>query len=360
VTHFRQIQAVKTAGVLASLASRAAACVAAVLTLGLPAAAHAHDPGLSSLAVQIAPARIIAVLSLAAADARIAADASGGALDAFAADSIELMMDGTRLSGTVETQATDGEAGTTFTLVFDRARGSRLTIRSEVPGRLARGHRELVTVRGTAGRRLAERMLDTHLNAVDVDLRDEPASTSTAGQFFGLGLHHILGGYDHLLFLAALLLGLQRLSGVAKTVTAFTVAHSLTLSLAVLGLVHMPASVVEPIIAVSIVSVGIENLVRGQVDSRWKLTFAFGLVHGFGFAGALQELGIGTGGTDIVAPLAWFNTGVEVGQLGVAILVWPLLRRLNARPALRVRLAPVCSLLVVGAGMYWMVERTLL
>jgi len=346
--------------VLASRVSRAAAFFAAALTFGLPDAAHAHDPGLSSLDVRIAPERIIAVLSLAAADARIAADSSGEALEAFAVDSIELMLDGTRLAGTVETQATDRDAGTKLTLVFDRATGSRLTIHSEVPERLARGHRELVTVHGTAGRRLAERMLDTHLTAVDIDLRDEPASTPIAGQFFGLGLHHILSGYDHLLFLAALLLGLQRLSGVAKTVTAFTVAHSLTLSLAVLGLIRMPGEVVEPIIALSIVSVGVENLVRGQVDSRWKLTFAFGLVHGFGFAGALEELGIGAGGTDIVAPLAWFNAGVEVGQLGVAILVWPLLRHLNARPDLRVRLAPVCSLLVVCAGAYWLVERTFL
>jgi hypothetical protein len=109
----------------------------------------------------------------------------------------------------------------------------------------------------------------------------------------------------------------------------------------------------------SIVAVGVENLMRGQVDSRWKLTFAFGLVHGFGFAGALQELGIGTG-ADIVAPLAWFNAGVEAGQLGVAMMAWPLIRRLNARPALRVRLAPVCSVLVVGAGAYWMMERILL
>jgi hydrogenase/urease accessory protein HupE len=345
---------------LGSLASRAAAFLAAALTLGFPAAAYAHDPGLSALDVQVAPDRIVAVLSLAAADARFAADVSGGALGAFAVDSIALMLDGARLPGTIETQAADGEAGVKFTLVFDRARGSRLTIHSEIPDRLARGHRELVTVHGTGGRRLAERMLDTHLTALDVDLRDEPAATLIAGQFFGLGLHHILSGYDHLLFLAALLLGLQRLSGVAKTVTAFTVAHSLTLSLAALGLVRLPGAVVEPIIALSIVSVGVENLVRGQVDSRWRLTFVFGLVHGFGFAGALQELGIGAGGTDVVAPLAWFNAGVEAGHLGVAILAWPLLRHLNARPAVRVRLAPACSLLVVCAGSYWLVERTFL
>jgi hydrogenase/urease accessory protein HupE len=344
----------------ASPVSRAAALFAAALTLGLPAAAYAHDPGLSALDVQIAPNRIVAVLSLAAADARTAADVSGGSLDAFAVDSVELMLDGTRLSGTVEKQAADREAGTRVTLLFDRATGSHLTIHSEVPERLARGHRELVTVHGTAGRRLAERMLDTRLNAVDVDLRDETASTSTAGQFFRLGLHHIVSGYDHLLFLAALLLGLRCLSGAAKTVTAFTIAHSLTLSLAVLGVVHVPAAVVEPIIAVSIVAVGIENLARGQVDSRWKLTFAFGLVHGFGFAGALQELGIGAGGSDVVTPLAWFNAGVEAGQLAVAILAWPLLRHLNARPAVRVRLVPVCSLLVVCAGSYWLVERTVL
>src|SRR5687767_2807968 len=221
LTRFRRIQAVRTAGVPASRAPRAAACVAAALLLGLPAAASAHDPGLSALDVQVARDRIVAVLSLAAADVRIAADLSGGALDAFAAESIALTLDGTRLPGRIERQAADGEAGVRVTLAFNRASGSRLRIHSAVPERLARGHRELVTVHGTGGRALAERMLDGDLNAIVVDLRDEPAATSRAGQFFGLGLNHILAGYDHLLFLTALLLGLQRLSGVARTVTAF-------------------------------------------------------------------------------------------------------------------------------------------
>jgi hypothetical protein len=105
--------------------------------------------------------------------------------------------------------------------------------------------------------------------------------------------------------------------------------------------------------------VGIENLVRGQVDSRWKLTFAFGLVHGFGFAAALRELGLGSNAFDVAVRLACFNGGVEVGQLGVVALMWPVIRRLNAAPQLRVRLAPACSLLVIGAGGYWMMQRLL-
>jgi hydrogenase/urease accessory protein HupE len=340
---------------------RVAALAAAAATFVFPADARAHDPGLSALDVRVAPDRIVVVLSLATADARIAAADSGGHLDAFAADSIELLLDGVRLSATVESEprkdTTDG--GTSVALVFPRITGTQLTVRSGVPVRLARGHRELLTVRDTSSQPLAERMLDERTDAVDLDLAAEQRATGTAAQFLQLGVTHILGGYDHLLFLGALLLGVRRLRSVVTTVTAFTVAHSLTLSLAVLGLVHVPAALVEPLIAASIVFVGIENLMRGEMASRWKLTFVFGLVHGFGFAGALQELGVGEGGAGVAAPLGWFNAGVEAGQIAVVMLLWPVIRYVNARPILRLRLAPACSVLVIAAGTYWMAERTL-
>ncbi len=102
------------------------------------------------------------------------------------------------------------------------------------------------------------------------------------------------------------------------------------LSLAVVGFLHVPAAVAEPVIAASVVFVGIENLLRGQMDSRWKLTFAFGLVHGFGFAWALRELGVGARSVGVTAPLGWFNAGVEMGQIGVVILLWPIIHHLNA------------------------------
>ncbi|WP_157898888.1 HupE/UreJ family protein [Luteitalea pratensis] len=339
---------------------KAAALVAAAFAFGFPAGAGAHDPGLSSLHVRIAPGRIVAALSLAAVDAGRAPGGSGVNLETFALDSVEVSIDGVRLPGVVESQVTDGQSGTNITLVFERAKGSRLTVYSAVPLRLARGHRQLLTVQGSSGEVLTERMLDAQMNAVDADLGGEQSATGTAGQFLELGVRHILGGYDHLLFLAALLMGVQRLRSIVQTVTAFTLAHSLTLAAAALGVVQVPAAVAEPVIAASIVYVGIENLVRARIDSRWKLTFAFGLVHGFGFAAALRELGIGTTGSEIVARLAWFNAGVEIGQLGVAMLWWPLIWQLNARPALRTRLAPLCSLLVIGAGSYWIVERTFL
>ena len=230
-----------------------------------------------------------------------------------------------------------------------------LTVRSSVPARLARGHRELLTVRGPDGALLAERMLDDRDGTVNLTMA--PRGSALASQFFALGLRHILAGYDHLAFLAAVLLGVRRLTSVVKTVTSFTVAHSLTLALAVLGFVRLPAAIVEPLIAASIVVVGLENLLRSENDSRWKLTFAFGLVHGFGFAGALQELGIGAGGIGIAVPLGAFNAGVEVGQIAVAAAIWPLVARLGQAPLARFHLARVCSLLVVTAGAYWLVAR---
>jgi hydrogenase/urease accessory protein HupE len=337
----------------------AAVFVTAAVCLGLPAAAIAHDPGLSSLELRVTSRQFVAVLSLAAADARAAVDGTQD-IDRFALDAIDLRLDGVALAGHVERVSIDANTGTSVQLVFDRVAGSRLTVRSDVPSRLALGHRELLVIRGADDQLLAERMLDTRGSETEVDLNTGASGREVVTQFFALGVRHILSGYDHLLFLGALLLGVRRLREVVATVTAFTVAHSVTLGLAVLGFVQVPATVVEPLIAASIVWVGLENLVRRQVDSRWPLTFVFGLVHGLGFARALQDLGIGSSGAGVALPLGCFNLGVETGQIAVAILLWPLIRRLNAGPVLRMRLAPVCSAFVVAAGTYWLVERTLL
>ena len=341
---------------LASRLSRAVVLLTAALALGYPGVALAHDPGLSALEVQVLSGRVVATLSLSASDAQVLAERSVE-LDALALDSIEIRFDGVRVPGRVERRPTAGDAGSSVVVAFDRVSGTRLTVRSGVAARLARGHRELLTVRGSNGALLAERMLDGRDSEVDLSL--EERRSDVASQFFALGLRHILAGYDHLLFLGALLLGVRRLTSVVKTVTAFTVAHSLTLALAVLGIVHVPTGIVEPLIAASIVFVGLENLVREEIDSRWKVTFAFGLIHGFGFAGALQELGIGALGTSVAVPLGAFNIGVEAGQIAVAIVVWPLIPRLYAAPLARLRLARACSLLVVAGGAYWLVERIL-
>src|SRR6185295_4944850 len=131
-----------------------------------------------------------------------------------------------------------------------------------------------------------------------------------------------LTGYDHLLFLGGLLIACRRFSTMAGIVTCFTIAHSITLALAALDVLAIPSRVVEPLIAASIVFVGIENLVRrgAEPKGRWALTFVFGLVHGFGFASVLRDLGVGRGGHGLLVPLFTFNLGVEVGQVAVAAI----------------------------------------
>jgi hydrogenase/urease accessory protein HupE len=143
-------------------------------------------------------------------------------------------------------------------------------------------------------------------------------SRSIAKQIYSfalLGIEHILTGYDHILFLISLLLVSPSLKAVFKIVTAFTISHSVTLSLAVLNVVTLPSQFVECAIALTIVYVALENLWKRNFDHRWGLTFGFGLVHGLGFAGALREMQIPR--SNLFTSLASFNLGVEIGQVAI-------------------------------------------
>ncbi|HEY3914106.1 MAG TPA: HupE/UreJ family protein, partial [Verrucomicrobiae bacterium] len=145
-------------------------------------------------------------------------------------------------------------------------------------------------------------------------------------EFLGMGIKHILTDYDHLLFLFALLIGCKRLSSVIKVITDFTVAASISLALATLGCMEVQSRDIEPLIAATIIYVGIENLFSRQAISRRAyLTFGFGLVQGFGFAGALREMRVGSNGASVTVPLLAFNTGVQIGQMMVAPVLLPLL-----------------------------------
>jgi hypothetical protein len=176
--------------------------------------------------------------------------------------------------------------------------------------------------------------------------------------FVPAGIHHILIGPDHILFLVGLLLLGGGGWALLRIVTAFTIGHSVTLSLAALALVSPPAHVVEPAIALSIVFVGADNLLVGEKgrDVRGWIALAFGLVHGFGFAGVLREFGLPDGA------LAWslfsFNLGVEIGQIAIVAAVaagLALVRRHSQAAARRVAFAG--SIAVIAAGTYWFVER---
>ena len=325
--------------------------VAMLLTSVLTVTASAHDPGLSSLEVSLTTSTIVARLSLSPRDAEMA-----GGLDDFARRAIELQIDGQPLTASRATVARAGDATMVVELTYPRPIGSNLTVRSRVAERLASGHRELVTVLGTSGTVVSERMVGSRDS--DPIALDIPAGfLDLARQFFVLGLEHILSGYDHLLFLAGLLLGVHGLRGVALTATAFTVGHSLTLASAVLGIVALPADLVEPLIAASIAYVGVENLISSNSSSRWRTAFAFGLIHGFGFAGALQELGVGAGGIRTAVPLGFFNLGVEAGQVVVALAVLPLFWYLRTRQPWGLGVLQSGSGLVALCGACWFVAR---
>jgi hydrogenase/urease accessory protein HupE len=176
-------------------------------------------------------------------------------------------------------------------------------------------------------------------------------------KFVPSGIHHILIGPDHLLFLVGLLLLGGSIRQLLLVVTAFTVAHSVTLSLAALNLVSPPARLIEPAIALSIIYVGADNLlVRGGRDVRAWIALAFGFIHGFGFANVLREMGLPA------RALGWslfsFNVGVEIGQLLVVVAVASALAALRARnEAAGRRLAFAGSLVVIVAGAFWFIQR---
>lgn len=340
-----------------------------MLWLAAAATARAHDPGLSSLELVMRPNAIDLRLSLSPRDAEVAvsgvADRQRSSppallsprLGTFASDAIELRVDGRRLEGVVQAIVREDDTTVYVKLTYPRVFGSRLTVRSRVAEKLARGHRELLTVRDADGAVMIERMLGGSAEHAVTELDVSAGRLETARQFFTLGVEHILAGYDHLLFLAGLLLGVHRARSVLGTATAFTIGHSLTLACAVLGVVHVPSSVVEPLIGASIAYVGVENLLRAKGDARWMTGVAFGLIHGLGFAGALRELGVGTHSLSIGLPLGSFNIGVESGQVAVALLVWPVMRHLRTRPAVGAMVMPACSLIVALSGAYLLVVR---
>ncbi len=175
------------------------------------------------------------------------------------------------------------------------------------------------------------------------------------------GISHIFVGHDHIAFLIALLLWARRAWPIVKVVTAFTIAHSITLALAVLDVINLPSSLVEPLIAASIIWVATENLFGQRIEGRWRITFTLGLVHGFGFAGVLREFGLPSDALGVA--LAAFNIGVEIGQVAIVVLAVPTLLvidRLTHAGERSPALVRVASLLIAGLGLYWLVERTLL
>lgn len=191
---------------------------------------------------------------------------------------------------------------------------------------------------------------------------DEAGAWSVARTYLGLGVEHILLGFDHLLFVLGLLLLVRGRRALVATITAFTLAHSITLALSSLGILTLPQMAVEAVIAASLMLLAVE-IVRKQrgadgwtARAPWGVAFAFGLLHGFGFAGALRDIGLPS--SELPVALASFNIGVEVGQLGV-VAAWVVaaaaLERVQKE---RPDWLPRAASYVIGVpASYWLFER---
>jgi len=211
-----------------------------------------------------------------------------------------------------------------------------------------------------AGRLLRQSVLTHDEPATELYGHDAVGVSAVVATFVRAGIHHIFIGPDHILFIIGLLLLGGGFARVLKVATAFTLAHSITLALAATGHLDISARIVEPLIALSIVYIGIENLRArpGTPDRRTVLAFSFGLIHGLGFAGVLRQLGLPT------EALGWslvsFNLGVELGQACIILAVTPLLGVLrSARPRIALRAVAAGSWGIIVAGSYWFVQRLL-
>ena len=207
------------------------------------------------------------------------------------------------------------------------------------------------------GRLTSQAILDARRSSYEYFAGSRQGTWAVVRKFLPAGVHHILIGPDHLLFLIGLLLLGGNLRKLTLIVTAFTLAHSVTLALAVLDLVNPPARLIEPAIALSIIYVGADNLLMGKGrDLRAAVAFVFGFVHGFGFASVLREMDLPS------RALGWslvsFNVGVEIGQLAVVLAVASALALVRSRDeAAGRRLAFAGSIAVIVAGSYWFIQR---
>jgi hydrogenase/urease accessory protein HupE len=341
--------------------------------------ATAHDPGLSSLTIRPRQNGLEATLTLAVKDAAqlvvLDEDHDGGVtqvefararsqLETAIAGQLVVAPEGKLAKAQSIRSRLDENNNVEVGLDFDVAVFSNLEIQSILIASLPFGHRQYLQVQNSTGETVLERLLSAGADRAIAQLTVATASAparqviSSFLQFVALGVKHILTGYDHLLFLFGLLVVARGFVSSLNIITSFTIAHSITLAAATLHLVQIPSGIVEPLIAASIVFVGVENLLRGEIPTaRLLATFGFGLIHGFGFASVLRETGIGLRAGGIALPLLSFNVGVELGQIIVAAAALPIIWKLQANPLFIARWVPACSTGVVLLGSFWFVER---
>jgi hydrogenase/urease accessory protein HupE len=334
----------------------------------------AHDPGLSSAEVVLNDKGVDISITFALqdtesfapmdndGDAEVSAEereASKPEVAALIAKELEVTLNEQNVKPFAIENVTFDAQNNAHILFHYQPAATNLKMQLLFLNKLPDGHKQVVTIKDATGKNLSEKMLTQQDNVIELNLATGESS-SMFKDFFVLGIEHILTGYDHLLFLFALLIVTHRFWSAFGIITFFTIAHSITLAIAGMNLLTIPSTIVEPLIAASIVYVGIENLIVKEPKGRKYLTFAFGLIHGFGFAAVLQEMNITSIETGILVPLFSFNLGVETGQLMVTAISLPIIWWLHTKPLIEKYFVPVSSVVVCLAGGFWLIERTLL
>lgn len=358
----------------------------AALLPGYSQTVSAHDPGTSITTIDISGDGIILQSSYSLRDIETLKmiDADGDEVYSLSelniarpdlaqvfSKGIELRNDSRLLTADYVEFTIESNENLIFTAEFREIEKSELNLYMPVLEQLPRGHRQYLLVGTNTGS--YENVLSAQSNPLILDL-DPATSTGTFVAYLTQGMHHIFIGFDHILFLLTLLLpavlfyhnnkyeGTKRLMpaliDTTKIVTAFTLAHSVTLGLAVYQIVQLPGRLVESVIAFSIIICAVNNLKPIIPVSRWLLAFGFGLIHGFGFANALLDLGVASDKS--IVPLLAFNVGIETGQLLIVMVVLPVIYTIRHSRIFRLWIfkgASIASILIASG---WMLERSFL
>jgi HupE / UreJ protein len=344
---------------------------------------QAHDPGLSSATVTIGNEQIDVLLGFAQKDvesmiatgpnaANNVASKSFAAiqteLESVAANGFSLYLGRQRVIPNQATARRKDAQNIEISLLFQRPKSGEVRFVSTLFDRLPLGHRQFLSAQTTSGIDLGQALLSAKESLLEINLPaatgDTVASASNYASlaFLKLGVEHIWLGVDHLLFVFGLLLLVKSRRMLFETITAFTVAHSITLALATFGYAHLPALLLNAAIALSILILGVEVVRSGSGKTSitilhpWIVAFAFGLLHGFGFASGLSALGLPSAGIPLA--LVMFNVGVEIGQVSFVSLILILERSFRQLEIRWPRWVQVLPGYTVGSlGAFWTIQR---
>jgi hypothetical protein len=361
--------------------------LAALVLAGAPAQAHIASNGFLSL--QVDQAQVSGSLELAIRDGELAVGfdhdndgkvtwgelrASQAALQIYVLGHLHLAgADGPCRVGFSPVQVNERVDGSYLWLPFTAACGGvlkHLSIDYRVLDAEDPSHRGLLTLSANGATQTAVLRAGATLRQFQLD---RPSPWPAFVEYLRAGIWHIWSGIDHLLFLLSLLLpavlvrrqnrweavsmAAPAFTNIVKVVTAFTLAHSMTLSLAAFDVIRLPGRLTESVIAASIIVAALNNVFPRVTEGRWRIAFAFGLLHGFGFASVLAEMGL-PNGARIVSLIA-FNLGVEAGQLAVILAIMPVAYVLRATAFYRRGVMPWGSSAIAALALVWFVQRAL-